>query len=72
MTETNFISMHVMARQLGVPVTWLRAEACAGRLPYLKVGRRLLFAPETIERLLRDRADGNANAHGEAGEVPGK
>ena len=37
---------------------WLRAEADAGRLPHIKAGDRYLFDPETVERLLLDRARG--------------
>jgi hypothetical protein len=45
-----------MARRLRVPTLWLRAEAEAGRLPCLKAGRVLLFDPETVERVLVERA----------------
>ena len=45
-----------MAHQLRVTTKWLRNEAESGRVPYLKADRRLLFDPETIERLLLERA----------------
>jgi hypothetical protein len=53
-----------MARRLRVPVRWLRDEAGAGRIPHLKAGKALLFDPETVERVLRERArreGGDAN-----------
>lgn len=45
-----------MARRLRVPVRWLRAEAEAGRLPHVKAERQFLFDPETVERVLLERA----------------
>ncbi len=45
-----------MARELRVPVAWLREEAEASRLPAVKAGGALLFHPPTIERILVERA----------------
>ena len=45
-----------MARRLRVPVAWLRTEAETGRIPHLKAGKVLLFDPETVERILHERA----------------
>ena len=45
-----------MARLLRVPVRWLRAEAEAGHVPHIKADRVLLFDPETVERVLLERA----------------
>lgn len=45
-----------MAHQLRVTSKWLRDEAEAGRVPHLRAGDRLLFDPETGERLLLERA----------------
>ena len=45
-----------MARHIRVPVAWLRAEAEAGRVPHLRAGTQLLFDPETVERVLLERA----------------
>lgn len=45
-----------MARRLRVTQAWLRDEAEAGRIPHLKAGDRLLFDPETVERVLLERA----------------
>ena len=41
---------------LGVPAAWLRSEAEAGRVPYLRAGRRLLFNLAEVERSLLERA----------------
>lgn len=45
-----------------LPARWVKDEALAGRLPVLKVGRRLLFDIDAVERALVERA-------GEAREV---
>jgi hypothetical protein len=45
-----------LARLLGVPARWLRAEAEAGRLPHLRADNVLLFDADLVERLLAERA----------------
>ena len=49
-------TINQVSRRLKLPVTWLRSEAEAGRLPCLKVGRRFLFSPEAVNRALLQRA----------------
>jgi hypothetical protein len=60
MSDTNltesFVPLRRAAARLGVPAAWLRAEAVAGRVPSLRVGRRLLMNPEAVERVLLERA----------------
>jgi excisionase family DNA binding protein len=56
-TET-FLPPESTADRLGVPVAWLRREAQAGRIPHLKAGRRILFNPELVERVLLERTAG--------------
>jgi len=61
MNETNtrvesFLPLRRAAVRLGVPAAWLRAEAEAGRVPHLRVGRRLLVNPQAVERVLLERA----------------
>lgn len=46
------------AQATGVPVTWLKAEAKAGRVPCLKVGLRYLFDLTALREALRRRAAG--------------
>jgi hypothetical protein len=50
------LRLNRLALQLRLPRDWLRQEALAGRLPCLKVGRRLLFDPAAVERALAERA----------------
>jgi hypothetical protein len=48
-----------------LPVSWLRAEALAGRIPCLQVGPRLLFNLGAVLEALAVRA-----AAGEVGRAP--
>jgi hypothetical protein len=53
---TSILNVLGLARRLGLPAAWLKAEAKAGRIPSLRAGRRLLFNPEAVERVLLERA----------------
>jgi excisionase family DNA binding protein len=44
------------ASRLGVPTPWLRRQADEGRIPCLKIGRRILVDIDVLTRLLEDRA----------------
>jgi len=50
------LSLNKLAARLRLPRAWVRREAIAGRLPCLRVGRRLLFTLEAVERALTNRA----------------
>jgi len=62
-----FLPLRRAATRLGVPAAWLRAEARAGRVPHLRIGKRLLFSIPAVEAALSARAaqeaKGSANAH---------
>jgi hypothetical protein len=45
-----------MARQLGVPVRWLRDQAKSGKVPGLQAGNRWLFVPDVAEAAVRSMA----------------
>ena len=60
-TTKRLFPARVVAHRLGIPMAWLREEAKAGRLPSLKVGKRLLFCPEAVERALLQRAGEGAS-----------
>jgi len=55
-TSELFVPLRRAAVRLGVPAAWLHAEALAGRIPSLPVGRRLLFNVGAIESVLLERA----------------
>ncbi len=50
------------AFRLGVPIKWLRDEAEAGRVPSLRVGRRVLVNLQTVEQILLERAGREATS----------
>ena len=50
------VKLVTLSRELRLPVGWLRAEADAGRIPCLRVGRRLLFDRAAVTAALASRA----------------
>lgn len=53
---TELANLAGLARQLNLSRSWLKAEADAGRIPYLKAGRRRLFNIKAVEKALAKRA----------------
>lgn len=53
----TFEPLAVAASRLGVPSRWLKSEAIAERVPVLRVGKRLLFNVEQVERALLEKAE---------------
>lgn len=53
---SDLLTLHQLAARLRLSRDWLRAEALAGRLPYLRAGRKLLFNLSAVERILAERA----------------
>ena len=51
----DLITLHRLAVQLRLSRDWLRGEALAGRLPCLRVGRKLLFNLSTVKWILAER-----------------
>lgn len=54
--QTQLVALPRLARHLGVPASWLRVEADAGRLPAIRAGSQRLFNLEVVERILAERA----------------
>jgi hypothetical protein len=54
--QSKLLPVGPMARRLRVAVKWLREEAASGRIPHLEAGRTVLFDPDTVERVLLERA----------------
>ncbi len=52
----HIITAEEVAAHVQLPVDWLKAEARAGRLPHLKIGRRLYFNLAAVENSLLQRA----------------
>ena len=51
-----FVTLNQLSHELNLPAAWLRAQAKAGRIPSLKVGRQLLFDAELVERVLSEES----------------
>lgn len=60
MKRMQLLNTRTLARKLGLSAAWLKAEANAGEVPCLKVGRRLLFNAAAVEQILLGRAAGSA------------
>jgi hypothetical protein len=56
MDEKPFVNLSSLADRTGLPSRWLQGEADAGRIPFLIVGKRQMFNPETVERVLTARS----------------
>jgi hypothetical protein len=54
--EPTLLQDSYLARELKVPVKWLRSEADAGRLPHVKAGKRYLFNSDAVRAVLLERA----------------
>ncbi len=52
MDEKPFVTLATLATRTGLPLWWLKAEADAGRIPYLTVGKRMMFNATAVERAL--------------------
>lgn len=50
MSITKPLGVRATAKAVGVPATWLRAQAEAGRVPSLVIGRRRLFNVAAVRR----------------------
>ena len=50
--DPEFIPLREAAERLGVPMSFLRAEALAGRIPFLRAGGRMLFDLLSTHRAL--------------------
>jgi hypothetical protein len=56
MDSQRLLRLSGLATRLNLPAYWLNAEAKAGRLPCLRVGRHMLFNGDAVERALAARA----------------
>jgi excisionase family DNA binding protein len=62
-TPSDLTTLPALAAQLRLPREWLRAQAQAGLLPYLRVGRRMLFSRQAVMTALARLAAGRGVAH---------
>jgi len=56
--SSKYVLLKSLARTTGLPAAWLRREADAGRLPYIKAGRVRMFDPEAVTAALKRLQEG--------------
>lgn len=54
--ENALTNLSGLAMALRLPRAWLFAEAAAGRIPCLRIGRQLRFNPDAVRAVLAERA----------------
>jgi excisionase family DNA binding protein len=52
--ESRLLTADEVADRLGVGVKWVWAQARAGSIPHVRLGRYRRFRPETIDRWIAD------------------
>ncbi|HEX2973107.1 MAG TPA: helix-turn-helix domain-containing protein [Tepidisphaeraceae bacterium] len=52
----QLLSLPALAQALNLPITWVKAEADADRIPHLKIGKRYRFNREAVTAVLSRRA----------------
>jgi len=60
MKTKQLLNLYGLARELNLPVRWLKTEALAERIPCLKIGRHLRFNKKAVENSLAERAKNGA------------
>ena len=62
MTE-RLLEAHEVAEMLSVPVSWVRAETRAGRIPHLELGRYKRYDREAVLAWLETQRAGRWRKH---------
>lgn len=62
------LTLNSTAYRIGLPPDWLKREAEAGRIPCLRVGRRLLFNLAAVKQALSLAAKNTATPHASEGK----
>lgn len=52
----QLVSLPALAEALKLPERWIKAEADAGRIPHLRIGKRYRFNRKAVEAALAQRA----------------
>lgn len=66
MESDIFVNLFGLARVLSLPHDWLRHEADAGRIPFLRIGRQRFYNPNAVRVRLAARAAVGEDAQREA------
>ena len=54
--NAQHVSLRALAERTGLPVAWIKREAESGRIPSLLVGRRMMFDPIAVSRVLAGKS----------------
>lgn len=63
MRDADLLPIRFVARQLRVPLKWLKGEAIAGRVPALDAGGVFLCDPNAVKLALLSRAVATPDNH---------
>ncbi len=55
-TADDLVSIRRLARELRLPIAWLKTEAQTGQIPCLHIGRKCVFNLTAVKRVLAERA----------------
>ena len=66
--EKTLIKSYELSWRLGLSEKWIKPEAKTGKLPFLKVGTRMMFNQDDVEHALLERAQANAVESCDGGE----
>lgn len=55
--DRMLLNLNQLSERTGLPAAWLKREADAGRLPFIRVGRSRMFEVGAVLRALADRKD---------------
>lgn len=58
-TSTPFVSLHTLSQQLGLSAAWIKAQARVGKIPSLRMGRRLMFNLQDVQDALIEQTKAN-------------
>jgi excisionase family DNA binding protein len=60
--KSQLLSLPALAEALKLPESWIKAEADAGKIPHLKIGKRYRFNRDAVICALAERAAQGGNA----------
>jgi hypothetical protein len=62
MANRKIIKLGHAARMFGVPVSWLKEQVEAGKIPAAHAGRIYLVKPKVVEAFLLKKAEGEGQS----------
>ncbi len=55
MQSRRLVNVKLLAEMYSLPIPWIYRKAEQGKLPHIKAGKYLLFDPEEVLLVLRER-----------------